>query len=61
MSKLAITQVRSSIGCKQNQRETLKSLGLRKIRQTVERDDNPQIRGMIQTVRHLVTVEEVGS
>ena len=61
MAKLAITQVRSSIGCKQNQRETLKSLGLRKIRQTVERDDTPQIRGMIHTVRHLVTVEEVGS
>jgi large subunit ribosomal protein L30 len=61
MAKVAITQVRSSIGCKQNQRETLKSLGLRKIRQTVERDDTPQIRGMIQTVRHLVTVEEVGS
>jgi len=61
MSKLAITQVRSSIGCKQNQRDTLKSLGLRKIRQTVERDDTPQIRGMIHTVRHLVTVEEVGS
>jgi len=60
-AKLAITQVRSTIGCKQNQRDTLKSLGLRKIRQTVERDDNPQIRGMIQTVRHLVTVEEVGS
>ena len=58
---LRVTQLRSSIGCKQNQRETLKSLGLRKIRQTVERDDNPQIRGMIQTVRHLVTVEEVGS
>ncbi len=61
MAKLSITQVRSTIGCKQNQRETLKSLGLRKIRQTVERDDNPQIRGMIHTVRHLVTVEEVGS
>ena len=60
-AKLAITQVRSSIGCKQNQRETLKSLGLRKIRQRVERDDTPQIRGMIHTVRHLVTVEEVGS
>ena len=61
MSKLAITQVRSSIGAQANQRATLRSLGLRKIRQTVERDDNPQIRGMIQTVRHLVTVEEVGS
>ena len=58
-TKLAITQVRSSIGCKQNQRATLKSLGLRKIRQRVERDDTPQIRGMIHTVRHLVTVEEV--
>ncbi len=60
-SKLKITQLRSSIGCKRNQRATLLSLGLRKIRQSVERDDTPQIRGMIQTVRHLVTVEEVGS
>jgi large subunit ribosomal protein L30 len=59
--KLVITQVRSTIGRKQNQRETLRSLGLRKIRQTVEREDTPQIRGMIHTVRHLVTVEEVGS
>jgi large subunit ribosomal protein L30 len=61
MGKLVITQVRSTIGCKQNQRATLLSLGLRKIRQQVERDDNPQIRGMIKTVRHLVTVEEVSS
>jgi large subunit ribosomal protein L30 len=60
-TKLVVTQVRSSIGCKANQRATLKSLGLRKIRQTVERADTPQIRGMIHTVRHLVTVEEVGS
>jgi large subunit ribosomal protein L30 len=60
-TKLRVTQVRSTIGCKQNQRATLLSLGLRKIRQTVERDDTPQIRGMIHTVRHLVTVEEVGS
>ncbi|WP_232663767.1 50S ribosomal protein L30 [Pseudonocardia sp. TRM90224] len=59
--KLKVTQVRSTIGCKQNQRATLLSLGLRKIRQTVERDDTPQIRGMIHTVRHLVTVEEVSS
>jgi large subunit ribosomal protein L30 len=58
---LRITQLRSTIGCKQNQRATLKSLGLRKIRQTVEKPDTPQIRGMILTVRHLVTVEEVGS
>jgi large subunit ribosomal protein L30 len=60
-AKLKITQVRSSIGTKQNQRATLKSLGLRKIRQSVERENTPQIRGMIHTVRHLVTVEEVGS
>ncbi|MCX6464330.1 MAG: 50S ribosomal protein L30 [Pseudonocardiales bacterium] len=58
---LKITQQRSTIGCKQNQRATLKSLGLRKIRQTVEKPDTPQIRGMILTVRHLVTVEEVNS
>ncbi|MGQ0576703.1 MAG: 50S ribosomal protein L30 [Pseudonocardia sp.] len=58
-TKLKITQLRSSIGCKRNQRATLLSLGLRKIRQSVERDDTPQIRGMIQTVRHLVTVEEM--
>ncbi len=61
MSTLKVTQVRSEIGCKQNQRATLKSLGLRKIRQTVEREDTPQIRGMIHTVRHLVSVEEVSS
>ncbi|MGE3254696.1 50S ribosomal protein L30 [Pseudonocardia sp.] len=59
--KLKITQERSSIGCKLNQRETLRALGLRKIRQSVERDDTPQIRGMIRTVRHLVAVEEVTS
>ena len=58
---LKITQLRSTIGAKQNQRATLKSLGLRKIRQTVEKPDTPQIRGMILTVRHLVTVEEVDS
>ena len=56
---LRITQVRSTIGSKQNQRATLASLGLRKIRQSVERADTPQIRGMIRTVRHLVAVEEV--
>jgi large subunit ribosomal protein L30 len=61
MAKLKITQVRSTIGAKQNQKATVKSLGLRKIRQSVEKDDTPQIRGMIHTVRHLVTVEEVGS
>jgi large subunit ribosomal protein L30 len=56
---LRVTQVRSTIGCQRNQRATLRSLGLRRIRQTVDRPDTPQIRGMIHTVRHLVTVEEV--
>ncbi len=56
---LKVTQVRSTIGCKQNQRATLATLGLRKIRQSVVREDIPSVRGMIATVRHLVTVEEV--
>ena len=54
-----VTQVGAAIGSKQNQRETLRSLGLRKIRQSVDREDTPQVRGMIHTVRHLVAVEEV--
>jgi large subunit ribosomal protein L30 len=59
MGALKVTQVKSTIGSKQNQRATLATLGLRKIRQTVVRDDTPSVRGMIATVRHLVTVEEV--
>jgi len=58
---LVVTQVRSGIGCQENQRLTLRALGLRKISQSVERRDTPQVRGMIHTVRHLVTVEEVGA
>lgn len=61
MPDLKVTQTRSTIGCKRNQRETLRTLGLHKIRQTVVRADSPQVRGMIKTVRHLVTVEEVSS
>ena len=59
MAKLTITQVKSGIGGTHRQRETLKSLGLRKIRQTTVREDSPTVRGMIATVAHLVTVEEV--
>ncbi len=58
---LKVTQIKSTIGSKQNQRDTLRTLGLRKIRQSVVREDSPQLRGMIATVRHLVTVEEVES
>jgi large subunit ribosomal protein L30 len=59
MTQLRITQIRGTIGSLRNQRETLRSLGLRKIRQSVVKADNSQVRGMIATVRHLVTVEEV--
>lgn len=59
MGDLKVTQVKSTIGSKQNQRATLATLGLRKIRQSVVREDTPSVRGMIATVRHLVTVEEV--
>lgn len=59
MTQLKITQVKSQIGGKQNQRETLRTLGLRRIGHSVVRDDRPEVLGMIQTVRHLVTVEEV--
>ena len=61
MADLKITQVRGTIGSLRNQRETLRSLGLRKIRQSVVKEDNPQVRGMIATVRHLVAVEEVSN
>jgi len=59
MARLKITQTRSKIGTKQNHRDTLRSLGLKRINDTVVKEDNPQFRGMVQTVRHLVTVEEV--
>jgi large subunit ribosomal protein L30 len=58
MSKVTITQVKSSNGANKSQRETLRSLGLRKIGQTTERPDSPQLRGMIYAVAHLVRVED---
>ena len=58
---LRITQVRSLIGSKRDQRETVKSLGLRRIRHTVTQPDRPEIRGMIAKVSHLVEVAEESS
>ena len=58
MSTLAITQVKSANGTDQRQKDTLRTLGLRRIGHTVERPDSPQLRGMVHAVRHLVTVEE---
>ncbi|NKQ56352.1 50S ribosomal protein L30 [Amycolatopsis sp. K13G38] len=59
MAQLKVTQVKSKIGTKQNHRDSLRTLGLHKIRQSVVREDTPEVRGLIHTVRHLVTVEEV--
>ncbi|MGI6697897.1 MAG: 50S ribosomal protein L30 [Clostridiales bacterium] len=59
MAKLRIKLVRSVIGSKKDQKSTVEALGLRKISQVVEKNDTPEIRGMINKVRHLVEVEEV--
>ncbi len=58
MARLKVTQLRSDIGGKRNQRETLRTLGLKRIGDVVVKEDRPEIRGMVQTVRHLVAVEE---
>jgi len=57
MGTLKITLVRSTIGEKPNTRATVESLGLRKIRQTVERPDTPDVRGMVRRASHLLDVE----
>ncbi len=59
MSELKITLKKSSIGAKQNMKDTLRNLGLRKIGQTTVRPNNDAVKGMVRTVRHLVEVEEV--
>jgi len=59
MGKLKITQVRSTIDRKLPQKRTIEALGLGKLRKSVIHNDTPQIRGMIRTVGHLITVEEV--
>ena len=59
MARLKVTQTRSVIGSKENQKQTMRSLGLKRIHDTVVKEDRPEIRGMVQTVTHLVAVEEV--
>jgi len=56
---LKVTLVKSPLTRKPNQIQTIKALGLHKLNSSVVKNDNPQIRGMINTVKHLVTVEEV--
>jgi large subunit ribosomal protein L30 len=58
-NKLQITLTRSVIGRPQDQKDTVIALGLRKMHQTVEKNDNPAIRGMINKVAHLITVKEI--
>ena len=57
--QLRITLVRSTIGRPADQGRTVRSLGLRRLHQTVERPDQPSIRGMVQKISHLVRIEEV--
>jgi len=59
MGRLKVKQKRSTIGCKRNQRDTLRTLGLKRIGDVVVKEDRPEIRGMLQTVRHMIVVEEV--
>jgi large subunit ribosomal protein L30 len=59
MGRLKVRQVKSGIGRKKNQRETLRSLGLKRIGDIVVKEDRPEIRGMLATVPHLIHVEEV--
>jgi large subunit ribosomal protein L30 len=57
--KLKITQKRSTIDRKENQKRTMRALGIRKLGHSVVQEDTPVIRGMVNTVQHLVTVEEI--
>ena len=59
MSPLKVTQTKSVIGALENHKRTVRALGLKRIRDSRVHEDNPQIRGMIHKVRHLVEVEEV--
>ena len=59
MTQLTIRQVRSAVGGKQYQRDTLRTLGLKRVGDSSTREDRPEVRGMIKKVAHLVAVEEV--
>jgi len=61
MTKVQVKQIRSSIGSTKRQKETLKALGLRKINHTVEQENVPQVMGMINKVKHLITINEINN
>ena len=59
MARIKVTQVKSQIGRLQNQKRTMEALGLRKMNQTVEHEATPTIIGMVNRVKHLVSVTEI--
>ncbi len=59
MATLKVTQIKGVVGAKKNQKDSLRSLGLKRIGDVVEKEDRPEFRGMINVVSHLVDVEEV--
>ena len=59
MAKVTITQVKSQIGQSERHRGTLRALGLGKIGRSVERDESPEVLGMLRKIRHLVKVEDI--
>ncbi|MEI2733182.1 MAG: 50S ribosomal protein L30 [Dermatophilaceae bacterium] len=59
MAQLRVTQIKGCVGAQREHRETLRSLGLKRIGDVVVKADRPEFRGMVLAVRHLVTVEEV--
>lgn len=58
MAKIKITQVKSGINRPKRQKDTLRAIGFTKLNQTIEHEDTPQIRGMVNTVKHMVVVEK---
>lgn len=61
VDKLRIRYIKSAIGYSKKQKETIRALGFRRLNETVEREDTPTIRGMVNKVRHLLEVEEIES
>jgi large subunit ribosomal protein L30 len=59
VTKLQVTQIKSGIGRQQNRRNTLRSLGLKRVGDVVVKEDRPEIRGMVESIPHLVDVQEV--
>ena len=59
MARIKVSQIRSGIGGKQNQRDTLRTLGLKRVGDVSVKEDRPEVRGMLNTVSHLITFEEI--